>query len=257
MRHRTRRPTNFHSDQDWIVRASASDPLTPWINDAGQFPGLCTAKQSGGRPVPPPIQFPADLVTDCTGNNNAAAVLKADNKTLMQFQPLYRPTAGGPIIAWWHAGAPQDFPWEIDIRSGDAPVLQSALGSHGGSGLSGIGGTIRLGELLPDAPPIAHALKLELWSTPYLFGGVPALQVLLVAICCLANSLLLVNSLWLADCNNRASATSVRPGALHTTRPQRSVSPREVITSTCGLQLDRILAPVNLAQPAGSTKVST
>ena len=79
-------------------------------------------------------------------------------------------------------------------------MLQSALGSHGGSGLSGMGGTIRLGgerndqclslcihcipvhktafstELLPESGPIQHALKLELWSRPYLFGGVPALQ---------------------------------------------------------------------------------
>eukprot|EP01050_Picozoa_sp_SAG11_P022095 SAG11_NODE_4085_length_2073_cov_2.103343_1_plen_456_part_00 len=173
-------PTNFHSDQDWIVQAAATDPLTKWINDAGQFPGLCAAKQSKGRPAAPPIRFPAALVTDCVGNNNAAAVLKPDNRTLLQMQPLYRPKAGGPLIAWWHAGAPQDFPWEIDIRSGDTPTLQSALGSHGGSGLSGVGGTIRLGELLPDAPPIAHALKIELWSGPYYFGGngsgVPSLQ---------------------------------------------------------------------------------
>jgi hypothetical protein len=169
-------PTNFHNDQDWIVRASASDPLTSWINDAGQFPGLCSAHASAGRGRAPPIRFPASLVTDCTPNNNAAAVLMPDNKTILQFQPLYRPNASGPIIGWYHAGAPQDFPWEISITSGDKPVLQSALGSHGGSGLSGIGGTIRLGELLPGGS-ISHALKLELWTTPYVFGGVPSLQV--------------------------------------------------------------------------------
>lgn len=168
-------PTNFHNDQDWIIRASASDPLTPWINDAGQFPGLCSAHASAGRAHAPPIRFPASLVTDCTPNNNAAAVLMPDNKTILQFQPLYRPNASGPIIGWYHAGAPQDFPWEISITSGDKPVLQSALGSHGGSGLSGIGGTIRLGELLPGGS-INHALKLELWTTPYVFGGVPSLQ---------------------------------------------------------------------------------
>ena len=72
--------------------------------------------------------------------------------------------------------APQDFPWEVDITSGDSPTLQSALGSHGGSGLSGIGGTIRLGELLNSTGPILHALKLELWSGPYYFGGIPNLQ---------------------------------------------------------------------------------
>ena len=45
-------PTNFHNDQDWIVRTQASDPLTPWINDAGQFPGtyvpMCMHRQWPG-----------------------------------------------------------------------------------------------------------------------------------------------------------------------------------------------------------------
>ena len=172
---------------------------------------MCSAK---GRPAPP-LRFPAGLVTDCTANNNAGAILFPDNKTLLQTQPLYRPKAGGPLISWYHAGAPQDFPWEIDVTSGDTPVLQSgqrppplhpypprathstpprsgchirsqlfagsslhvvcctlcghathlpALGSHGGSGLSGMGGTIRLGELLNTTGPILHALKLEVWS---------------------------------------------------------------------------------------------
>ena len=43
-------------------------------------------------------------------------------------------------------------------------------GAHGGSGLSSIGGSIRLGELLPGAPPIPHALKIELGNWWY-YGG--------------------------------------------------------------------------------------
>ena len=48
-----------------------------------------------------------------------------------------------------------------------ADVVQSvfsdgALGSHGGSGLSGVGGTIRLRELLNSSAAINHALKIEL-----------------------------------------------------------------------------------------------
>ena len=46
-----------------------------------------------------------------------------------------------------------------------------ALGAHGGSGLSGIGGTIRLGELT-RSEPITHALKLELQHQWY-FGMHP------------------------------------------------------------------------------------
>jgi len=37
-------------------------------------------------------------------------------------------------------------------------------GAHGGSGMSGLGGTIRLGELPPGSPPFRHALKVTLWA---------------------------------------------------------------------------------------------
>ena len=131
-----------------------------WIDDSGSFPGLCTAT---GKFAPETIPIPADLVTDCVANNNGAGVLLPDNRTLVQMQPLYIPKAGGPIIAWFHTGAPQPFPWTMDIL-GDGN-----LGAHGGSGLSSFGGDIRLGELLPSSPAISHALKLELWAHAYYF----------------------------------------------------------------------------------------
>ena len=109
-------------------------------------------------------------------NNNAMGILMPDNRTLVQTQPAYRCTPGGPLLSmyhrgravchWpgefaiprgsgWHAGGPEFFPWEIDIL-GDG-----ALGAHGGSGLSAVGGTIRSGELAPGAGPIRHALKVK------------------------------------------------------------------------------------------------
>ena len=86
-------------------------------------------------------------------------VLLPDNVTLVQMQPVYRCAFGAPILARFGNatdGCPQQFPNVTSIL-GDG-----ALGSHGGSGLSGVGGTIRVGELLPSSPPIPHALKLEL-----------------------------------------------------------------------------------------------
>lgn len=136
-----------------------ADPLTAIESDTGNFPGGCTAR---GK-VMQNISFPADFVTSCTGNNNAGAILLPDGESLLQIQPLYRapatpPTlqADMPVVGWWHAGVPQQYPWVINI-TGDG-----ALGAHGGSGLSSIGGTIRLGEMLRPGP-IQHALKLELW----------------------------------------------------------------------------------------------
>ena len=55
-------PPNFHSDQDWIVRASASDPLTEWINDAGQVPQPEShlSRTAHERPHPPTPHPPTE-----------------------------------------------------------------------------------------------------------------------------------------------------------------------------------------------------
>lgn len=90
--------------------------------------------------------------------------------TLLQMQPIYRCAPGSPILARFGNdtdGCPQNFPNVTSIL-GDG-----ALGAHGGSGLSGVGGTIRLGELLSNSPPIRHALKLEMSGTYHYFGAYP------------------------------------------------------------------------------------
>lgn len=93
-------------------------------------------------------------------NNNAMALLLPDNETLVQMQPVYRcGVYPSPLLARWGNdtdGGPQNFPNTTSIL-GDG-----ILGAHGGSGLSSIGGSIRLRELLPSSPPIGHALKIEL-----------------------------------------------------------------------------------------------
>ena len=48
------------------------------------------------------------------------------------------------------------------LRQFDQYFGKGTGGAHGGSGLSSLGGSIRLGELLPGSPPINHALKIEL-----------------------------------------------------------------------------------------------
>lgn len=154
----------MHADQDLIIFAEPGDPLTPFLDRAwvGE-PHCCdvSGPQKGELP------FPVDFVTDCELNNNAAALLAPDNVTLYQFQPLYRGTPGSPIMAQWPPTCPYPFiaGWNISIL-GDG-----AHGAHGGSFLSSIGGTVRGGELLPDAPPMAHALKIELYAHDYYWAG--------------------------------------------------------------------------------------
>ena len=96
------------------------------------------------------------------------ALLLADNVSLVQMQPVYR--CGfypAPLLARWGNatdGGPQRFP-NVTSIFGDG-----TYGAHGGSGLSSVGGSVRLGELLPGSPPIAHALKIELANWWY-YGG--------------------------------------------------------------------------------------
>lgn len=53
----------------------------------------------------------------------------------------------------------------------NASILgEGEWGAHG-SRISSLGGTIRQGELLPDAPPIPHAIKLMLWGAAYYWPG--------------------------------------------------------------------------------------
>ncbi|WAL62607.1 hypothetical protein [Thermocoleostomius sinensis] len=104
------------------------------------------------------IPIPDDLIVPDAINtstrlytpNNAAALLQPDGRTLIQLAPMARCVRGGPVYGYRLKD-------NVDIYS------QGIEGSHYGSGLSAIGGAIRKGELLGDAP-IRHALKLELWE---------------------------------------------------------------------------------------------
>ena len=78
--------------------------------------------------------------------------------------------ACGPLLSLSNGtvGCPQPYPLAVNISSSGP---ETALGAHGGSGLSAFGGTLRTHELAPGAPPIAHALKLELFAHQYYYGG--------------------------------------------------------------------------------------
>ena len=57
-----------------------------------------------------------------------------------------------------------------------APCAALATGGgHGGSSLNAIGGSLRIGELLPtaspDTPGPPHVLKIQLWAAQYYYGS--------------------------------------------------------------------------------------
>jgi hypothetical protein len=89
-----------------------------------------------------------DLHADGSYNNCSTLLLDTpDRTTVVQGQPLRLDRGGDPS---WEYG------WRPMSLTG-----RGTEGCHGGSGLSGIGGTIRKGELT-SSQPIRHALKLSL-----------------------------------------------------------------------------------------------
>ncbi len=97
--------------------------------------------------VPDAITIPEQYSTP----NNAAALLQPDGRTIIQLEPMARCVEGGPVYGYRYPKQNVDL---YDLGT---------AGSHLGSGLSAIGGTIRKGELIGDRP-IRHALKIELWE---------------------------------------------------------------------------------------------
>ena len=145
---------NFHSDDDYFFVTSTADPLVNWYSQ-GHWGGNATAAAycTVTGPLVQQLHFPADAQVQMWGNNNAAALLQPDGDTLILTQPLYVCAPGAPVLS------------RLDGVHGLASIRgDGALGGHGGSGLSALGGAVRRGELARGAPPLTHALKLELYA---------------------------------------------------------------------------------------------
>ncbi len=148
-------------DVDYWIETKASDPLRA-VYDAS--PGWTEPRCKEAPLTGDSTYFPDDLlIADATFGfypstpNNSAAILQPDAETLVQLNALARCSYAGPVY-----GIPvrdsldQLFAQENIYREG-------ITGAHGGSLLSSIGGTIRVGELVA-AEPIPHVLKVDIWG---------------------------------------------------------------------------------------------
>jgi hypothetical protein len=140
------------SDQDIIIMDPTA-PLTPLVHNGAGWGGgnRCTA--SGAPLISVPI--PADFMVSSNSHNNALAVVMPDGQTVIQGQPFARCTPGGPATA-------------LSLAPSDNLYTSGILGAHGGSGLSSLGGTIRLNELVAGGE-IRHALKVNVDAATDLF----------------------------------------------------------------------------------------
>jgi len=97
------------------------------------------------------VPIPSDFLVPSDNGNDGAVFLMDNGHTLIQTQPFARCTAGQPgtsLLA---------FPNEELFGDG-------RTGAHGGSKLSSLGGSIRMGELRPGQQGMHHALKVALFK---------------------------------------------------------------------------------------------
>lgn len=102
------------------------------------------------------LPIPNEYVLPSSMYNNGAAFIEPDGRTLIQTQPLARCNYGGTATA-------------LGIFPPADLYGDGMYGAHGGSYLSTLGGTLRLGELRPGGAPPRHALKLDVDPAEVLF----------------------------------------------------------------------------------------
>jgi hypothetical protein len=171
-------PNSVYNDDEIFIFTPTAPLQEVYYDGAGWQSGVNRCDFStwpltnAGFSVPVPTNY---LLNSSAGTpNNSGAVLEADNQTFKQFNPIMRCTAGGPMTYTDEFGVSGSlFP--------DANLYTDGThGSHG-SGLSAIGGSIRLGDIVPGSSPIVngvadvmrHAIHLELFGLFNSFGYGP------------------------------------------------------------------------------------
>jgi hypothetical protein len=143
-------------DEEYFYKLKAHDPYHPIYAPGAWGQGRCTGTKPMELwlPIPDDLIVPDATIQPYSTPNNASAFLMPDGKTLVQLEPLARCQPGGSIYGWRYP--------DVDIYG------EGIGGSHFGSGLSAIGGSIRKGELTSNQP-IRHALKVLLWGVKYYY----------------------------------------------------------------------------------------
>jgi hypothetical protein len=94
--------------------------------------------------------IPSNYYAASNNGNMCAAILLADGHTIAQTEPLAK--CSGYSYATSTYNAPNADLYADGIR-----------GAHGGSGMSSLGGTLRVGELRPGDVGVHHAIKLDIY----------------------------------------------------------------------------------------------
>ena len=143
--------TWFGGDGETHVVVNASDP---WV----ELRAPSNGSRWPGSNVLGTMQVPFDLylrdVASGDTPNMCTSFLLPDRRTVAQLQPACRITPGAQIVGY---------------RNKDVDIYESGeSGTHWGSGLSTLGGSIRLGEL-GNNEPLRHAIKVNLYAAQYFY----------------------------------------------------------------------------------------
>ncbi|MBK4739042.1 hypothetical protein [Noviherbaspirillum pedocola] len=141
-------------DEEHIIMKPTSPITTVNYSSAGWNSGANRCGATGGALKQVPM--PSDYVVPNNIENSSAAFLMADGHTIAQMQPFARCSTGASATAL------VTFP-DVDLF-GDGRT-----GAHGGSGLSAIGGSLRIGELRPGSQGPNHALKVNVYAKQALY----------------------------------------------------------------------------------------
>ncbi len=141
-------------DEDMIVLTPRAPMMDVYLNHAAWTKEYNRCYPEGeiiySIPCPDDFIYSYDNWEQMTPNGGIASLM-SDGRTIVQSQPFSRCEAGMPATSKFL------FP-EQDIY-GDG-----ILGAHGGSGMSALGGALRLGEAMPGSGPIRHALKINIYA---------------------------------------------------------------------------------------------
>ncbi len=94
-------------------------------------------------------------VSKSSTDNNCSAILQPDGRYYNELEPTCRDDANAMYVTGYN-------------RLNQDIYGEGRLGSHWGSGLSTLGGSIRVGELL-NSEPIHHALKINVYAKKYIY----------------------------------------------------------------------------------------
>lgn len=142
-------------DEDYIVLTPNAPLMNIYYSDAGWNRSKKRCEKTGDRllyAAPIPQNFIVSPKTwDGATPNAGLAVLMPDGRTIKQNQPFAHCEEGG--------FATTGFVFE------DQDIYGPGIyGAHGASGLSAIGGALRVGELTPTSGPIRHVLKVNMFG---------------------------------------------------------------------------------------------